>query len=332
MFALSAVASFANRVRHTPLAFFHRNPAEESWPRFLRQYLRPFRGRFTLLAVLLFGGIGLQLAGPQFIRSFIDTTTAHGLRGTLIVIALAALGAAVANELLSAAATFLGQDVGWAATNTIREDLALHLLRLDMSYHNSHTPGEFIERIDGDLTNLSNFFSILLLKVVGSACLLFGTLVLVWLADWRVGLALTLFVAVAFTVIAKMRTIAVPAGIEEREVSATFLGFLEERLAGVEDIRANGGGAYMMDRFYIAMRSWFARSVHAWTRRSSVWTVSTLLFALGMSLTLGLSAYLYIVAHAISLGTVYLFFQYTVLLEAPIDQITQQMQEYQKAL
>lgn len=306
--------------------------AAEPWGRFLRDYLRPFRGRFALLAVLLFGGIGFQLAGPQLIRAFIDTASAHGPQPRLLLIALAALGAAIVNELMAAAATFLGQDVGWAATNRIREDLALHLLRLDMSYHNTHTPGEFIERIDGDLTNLANFFSVVLLKVVGSALLLFGTLVLVWLADWRVGLTLTLFVALAFFVIVKMRKIAVPAGIEEREVSATFLGFLEERLAGVEDIRANGGGAYMMDRFYHAMRSWFTRSVHAWTRRSSVWTVSTLLFGLGMSLTLGLSAYLYVVAHSITLGTVYLFFQYTVLLEAPIEQITQQMQEYQKAL
>lgn len=329
MFALSAVAAFAQRRRPASTAG---DTGEESWLRFLWAYLRPFRGRFALLAVLLLGGIGLQLAGPQLIRAFIDTVTAHGAPATLIVIALAALGAAVANELMAAAATFLGQDVGWAATNRIREDLALHLLRLDMSYHNVHTPGEFIERIDGDLTNLSNFFSIVLLKVVGSALLLLGTLVLVWLADWRVGLALTLFVGVAFTVIIKMRAYAVPAGIEEREVSATFLGFLEERLAGVEDIRANGGGAFMMDRFYHAMRSWFNRSVHAWTRRSSIWTVSTLLFGLGMSLTLGVSAYLYVVAHAITLGTVYLFFQYTVLLEAPIEQITQQMQEYQKAL
>ena len=333
MSLLSAAATLARswRIRHRH-ATDSGEPSEESWARFLRDYLRPFRGRFALLAVLLFGGIALQLAGPQLIRMFIDKTAAHGPQPALLLIALAALGAAIVNELMAAAATFLGQDVGWAATNRIREDLALHLLRLDMSYHNTHTPGEFIERIDGDLTNLSNFFSVVLLKVVGSALLLFGTLLLVWLADWRVGLALTLFVAFAFAVIAKMRKIAVPAGIEEREVSATFLGFLEERLAGVEDIRANGGGAYMMDRFYHAMRSWFSRSVHAWTRRSSVWTVSTLLFGLGMSLTLGLSAYLYAVAHSITLGTVYLFFQYTVLLEAPIEQITQQMQEYQKAL
>jgi ABC-type multidrug transport system fused ATPase/permease subunit len=305
--------------------------ASAEWLRFLATYLRPFRGRFALLAVLLLGGIGLELLAPQLVRVFIDGATRHAAVGWLLGVALLALGAAVINQFTGAGATYFGQDVGWAATNLLREDLALHLLRQDMRYHNTHTPGELIERIDGDLSQLSTFFSILLIQVVGSAGLLLGTLALLFLADWRIGLALLLFVGVAFVVLARMRTVAVPAGIQEREVSATFLGFLEERLAGVEDIRANGGGAYVMDRFYLAMRRWFRDSVNAWTRRASLWTVTTLLFSLGMALTLGLSAYLYVVAHAITLGTVYLFFQYTVLLQGPVEQISQQMQEFQKA-
>ena len=331
---MSLVSSVYRRDTHehgTSGAERTRQAASASWARFLWAYLRPFAGRFTLLAALLFGGIGLQLLAPQLVRAFIDATAVHAAQSQLLTLALLALGAAIINQVATAAATYVGQDVGWAATNLLREDLAGHMLGLDMRYHNAHTPGEFIERIDGDLSNLSTFFSILILKVVGSACLLLGTLVLVWLADWRVGVALTLFVGAAFATIVKMRSVAVPAGIQEREVSATFLGFLEERLAGVEDIRVNGGGAYTMDRFYVAMRQWFSQSVSAWTRRSSIWTVTTLLFALGMALTLGLSAYLYLVAHLITLGTVYLFFQYTVMLEGPIEQITQQLQEFQKA-
>ena len=41
---------------------------------------------------------------------------------------------------------------GWPgkATNQLRHDLALHLLRLDLPFHKAHVPGELIERIDGD--------------------------------------------------------------------------------------------------------------------------------------------------------------------------------------
>ena len=36
-----------------------------------------------------------------------------------------------------------------------------------MGFHKDHTPGELIERIDGDVTALANFFSAFIIKVVG---------------------------------------------------------------------------------------------------------------------------------------------------------------------
>jgi ATP-binding cassette subfamily B protein len=54
------------------------------------------------------------------------------------------------------------------------------------------------------------------------------------------------------------------------------------------------------------------------------------LFAIGDAIALGLGVYLF-QAGAITLGTVYLFFQYTEILRDPLEQITQQMQELQKA-
>lgn len=307
-----------------------RGTTHDTWWSFLFTYLRPLWRRFLLLSVLLLGGIGLQLAGPQVAGTFIDTATAGGSLRTLTLLAVVYLALAVANQLATGFSAYLGQDVGWTATNRLREDLALHCLRLDMTFHNTHTPGELIERVDGDLTALSDFFSIVLIRVVGGGLLLLGTLVLLWRGDWRIGLALTLFVALMVGVLVGMRRVAIPAGVQERDSSALFLGFLEERLGGVEDLRVNGGGDYVMLRFYEAMRRWFHRGVHAWLRRSSIWTVTSLLFALGTALVLGMSAYLYF-QHSITLGQVYLFFQYTTLIQAPLEQITQQLQEVQKA-
>jgi ABC-type multidrug transport system fused ATPase/permease subunit len=55
-----------------------------------------------------------------------------------------------------------------------------------------------------------------------------------------------------------------------------------------------------------------------------------ILFATGYVLTLGLGISLHL-AGAITLGTVYLFYNYMAMLEAPLDQITQQLQEFQRA-
>ena len=65
-----------------------------------------------------------------------------------------------------------------------------HCLRLDMSFHNAHTPGEMIERVDGDVTALSNFFSTFAVQLVGNALLLVGVLILLYRETWWVGMAL----------------------------------------------------------------------------------------------------------------------------------------------
>src|SRR5215212_8826627 len=124
---------------------------------FLIQYLRPLGRQVALLAVLIFATIGLQLVNPQIIRYFIDTALKAGTAGAqtthLIWAALTFIAAALLLQGISVAATYVGEDIGWRATNNLRNDLALHCLSLDMTFHNNHTPGEMIERIDGDIVD-----------------------------------------------------------------------------------------------------------------------------------------------------------------------------------
>ncbi|MBN1582862.1 MAG: ABC transporter ATP-binding protein, partial [Anaerolineae bacterium] len=221
-------------------------PVRQYWD-LLVDYLRPQWPKVLVLTVLLLGGIGLQLINPQVMRRFIDTATqmaasvgdAAERTTQLRNMALLFIGLALVQQVVNVIATYLSASVGWTATNALRADLADHCLRLDMSFHNAHTPGEMIERLDGDVTALTNFFSQFVIQVFGSVLLLVGVLVLLYLEDWRVGVAFTVFAAIAFFVLLKFRNIAVPHWESAREASADLFGFLEERLAGTEDIRAS---------------------------------------------------------------------------------------------
>ncbi len=297
----------------------------------LRTYLRPEWPRFTALAILLMGGIALQLVGPQILSVFINTVSAGGAVTTLKWLGMVYLVVAGANLVVGVATTYLGQDVGWRTTNALRADLASHALRQDIAFHHLRTPGEFIERIDGDLTALANFFSVFIINVLGSALLLVGAIILIWLIDWRAGLALGGYVVLTLIALLVLRHFAVPAGVLERESSATFLGFLEERVAGIEDVRANGAGHYVLRRFYEVLRPWYHRSIGVWMRRSVIWSSTTMFFALGYTLMLGVAAALYF-DRAISLGAAYLLFQYTLMMQRPLDLLTQQFQELQRSL
>ena len=130
----------------------------------LWRYLLPHKRKMVLLFALLFVNIGLQLANPQILRHFIDTASSPA-PGELIWIAAFFAGTAVLGNIASGFAAYVGEDVAWSATNALRADLVRHTLGLDMTFHKMHTAGEMIERIDGDVTALSNFFSQFVVKV-----------------------------------------------------------------------------------------------------------------------------------------------------------------------
>ncbi|HEV2121262.1 MAG TPA: ABC transporter transmembrane domain-containing protein, partial [Chloroflexota bacterium] len=158
----------------------------------LGKYLRPQWRHVALLGVLLFASIGLQLTFPQILRRFIDAAQAGVDLGTLVGVALLYLGVAAAAQAITTGEAYIAANVGQVATNAMRSDLTLHCLRLDMAFHNTRTPGELIERIDGDVGTLGNFFSRFVVDVLGNVLLLAGVLILLWTIDWRLGLAFTL--------------------------------------------------------------------------------------------------------------------------------------------
>ncbi len=296
----------------------------------LGRYLGPHRGRAIILAVLLFGATGLQLANPQFLRTFVDAAQAGEPTRVLITAALVYLAVALVRRVLAIGAAYVGNDLGWRATNALRADLAEHCLSLDLPFHKSHTPGQLIERIDGDVLAMANFFSQFVVRIVGSALLLVGILIVLFIEDWRIGLSLTAFALTSLGVLAGLREHAVAESTAEREQSATLFGFIEERLTSIDDIRANGAGAYAMRRFYEVMRKFTDAAQMAWIKRSVVWLTSMALFNVGNVLAFGLGAALYL-SGAVTLGTAFLLTNYVAMLFHPIELLTQQLQDLQKA-
>ena len=176
----------------------------------LKNYLKPQWVRVLLLTLALFSAIGLRVANPQIIRRFLDAGQTGADSTQLLYAGALFLGFAILVQILSVTATYLGEVIGWNATNALRADLALHALKLDMTYHNTKTPGEMIERIDGDVVNLAIFFSQMVIQVIGSLLLMAGIIAVLAWEDWRVGLALAAFSALTLYALSKTRAMAIP--------------------------------------------------------------------------------------------------------------------------
>lgn len=294
------------------------------------RYLQPQAARVFLLALLLFGSIGLQLVNPQIVRRFIDAAQAGAALNALTQIALLFLSAALLKYAISLGVSYLSQTVGWTATNALRTDLAAHCLGLDMAFHNQHTPGELIERVDGDVGKLVRFFSQLVIQLFGNVLLLVGILLVLYWEDWRVGLAFTAFSAGAVLILATLRDFSTTYMQARQAANANLYGFLEERLGGVDDIRANGAIAYTINRLFGYEReAW--RTGHAATWRSALFgSITVVWFELGTVLALALGVWLF-QGNLISIGTVYLLYAYMRMVSDPLLEMSTEIQHLQEA-
>ena len=112
-------------------------------------YVAPQWRQASLLSALLAASIVLQLVNPQLLRFFIDSALAGASLQPLILAALAFIVVALATQLLSAAAQYVGQSLGWTATNALRADLTLHCLRLGASTIDELAGGRIVGTCSG---------------------------------------------------------------------------------------------------------------------------------------------------------------------------------------
>jgi len=296
----------------------------------LSSYLKPQKQHVFLLSAVLLLTIGLQLATPRVLRDFIDLALAGSAYAALFKKAVLFFALVLLTQLSSIVTTYFSERVAWTATNLLRVDLAEHCLHMDMSFHQKHPPGALIERVEGDVDALSNFFSQFLVQVLASIILLVGVLFMLFREDWRAGIGLSIFALLAIVIMMRVRTIGVPRWVALRQQSAEAFGFLGEVLNGTEDIRASGATAYFTRRFDDILRNWLPLRRQAVLAFSMIWSTTLMLFALGTCFAFGLGYSLWSIG-AISAGTVYLIFNYTELMRQPIEQLRVQAEDLQRA-
>ncbi|MFD0558179.1 ATP-binding cassette subfamily B protein [Stackebrandtia endophytica] len=296
----------------------------------LRQ-LRPGGGAIVALVVAILAATVLPLLAPQMTRLFVDGAIANEAVHTLTLLALAYLGLALAGQLVRMLTAWIASRIAWEGTNRLREHLAGHALSLDMPYHRQRTPGEMIERVDGDVAALAGFIVTFLLDVVASVLFLLGVIVVVFTVDPLIGGALTLFCLLAGFWMVKTQGLAVPAATEARQRSAELYGQLEERLAGAEDLRANGAGPHVVRRFYQGSARLYRADVRAEWIGGGLFAGTTVAFAIGTAIVLGLAVWSR-QADALTVGTTVLLFQYTQMVRVPFERLIENAQSYQRAL
>ncbi|WMJ85561.1 ABC transporter ATP-binding protein [Anaerocolumna sp. MB42-C2] len=296
----------------------------------LTKYLKNSKLQLFMLAIIMGGSIIIQLINPQIVSFFIDGIEKQKPMDTLFLTAGLFILSALVQQVLAVASTYFSQNIGWRATNALRLDLVKHCLGLDMTFFKEHQSGEIVERIDGDVTALFNFFSKLFVSFLNNIFLMTGIIVILMIQNTVVGIAFILFLLLAFGVMWKTQRGATYNFGKEREINAQFYGFLGEHIGCTEDIQTNGARNYVMSRFYGLLRNWLPVQLKAFLSGYKIWITLEGIFGMGNIMIFALGGYLWF-AGKISLGMVYLMINYIQLLEKPLEQLREQLLDIQKA-
>lgn len=299
--------------------------------RFLSRYLRPHWLRLSFLLVLLLIVAGLQLLAPRLIAQFMDDAFAGSPLEVLIPMALLFIFLAIMEQALSLLSVYFSTDIAWHATNALRQDLFAHILELDQGFHQEQSAGNMIERVDGDIDQLADFFSTMTVQLLGNGLLVIGILIFFFSQALEIGLIYVVFVIVTMLTMIKIRNISVKYWGASREASAQMYGYIEERAIGTEDIRSRGANEYSLNQLYRRTRALFHTIRLASLRGSMVFSVITALFSISVVLILVIGAFSY-AAGLISIGMLYLYYAYIQLLRQPLNQISSQLEYVQRAM
>jgi ABC-type multidrug transport system fused ATPase/permease subunit len=167
--------------------------------------------------------------------------------------------------------------------------------------------------------------------VLGSLLLLVGVLVVVWFQSTYAGVFLTAFALVALLVLVLVRRVSANAWERSRESSGLLFGFLEERLAGTQDIRSSGAEAYTLRGFYGHARDRLWRISRARQMDAIPWSTNAVIQLGAQGLAFAVPAVL-VQRGSISLGEAFALNFYAQLLIQPLDNVSHQVEALQQAI
>lgn len=293
--------------------------------------MKPHAGRWVAVLGLVALSAGALITGPLILRRVVDRAL-DGADATeirdlgLLFIAIATVGL-----IATVASVYAATVSAWRTTNVLRVRITRHVLRLDHEFHRTHTPGELISRVDGDVTSVSDFLGNVMVKALRSFVILIGAIGVLAVVAWPLAVAMLLFLVVGLVVMRIVRHRAIDESGAEMSANAALYGGIEERLNASEDLRASGAIAHAINRFLDESRD----VVETSERRSRAFMV--MWWAVQGTVTVGIVTSL--VASAIlvgdgtmTVGTALLLFQYVLLVSTPLEEIIHELETVQKAI
>ncbi len=214
---------------------------------------------------------------------------------------------------------------------TLRNAIFTKLQELPVAFFNQNKSGDLISRINNDTTKLNNFFSQSLIQLVSSVVLMLGTIVFIFIMNWRLALAAILPAVILFII-----TRAVSPWIKRKNVatlkqSGSLSAEVQQGLDNFKVTVAFNRRDYLRSNFAAANETNFATAVDSGIANNLFTPLYGLFAHIAQLAVLGYGIYL-ITTGAITIGVLVSFLAYVIQFYNPLRQLAAIWASFQIAL
>jgi ATP-binding cassette, subfamily B, bacterial MsbA len=227
----------------------HAFTTRELFGRFWRGYLRPhFPLMMLAFVVMAIEGSTLGLLS-YMLEPLFDEVFAPGGSAALVWVGLAILALFLLRAVTSILGRWLLARVNQSSTGAMQADLVHHVLTLDASFFQEHSPGKLIERVQGDTIAAQGAATLLIGGVGRDLVALAGLFVVaisidpLWTVAALIGAPLLLFPAFV------LRRYLRRKALYTREQSGLRATRLDEIFHGIQAVKLNRLESYQAERF-----------------------------------------------------------------------------------
>ena len=296
----------------------------------LLPYLRPFRTRVIIAAVLMLIATGSAIATPYFLQLAIDGPIAHKQLSGLVVLAVIFVAVQATNWLSAYGQTYLMTYAGQWALYQLSEDVFWHLQMLPIGFYDRNETGRIMSRAQNDISVLQQLLSSGMLGIIASSLTTFGTVLILFTLNWQLAALVFLTLPLMLVIIYFWQKLARSSFMRTRATISLVNASLQENVSGVRIIQSLTREDTNKQRFGNLNRQNLEANLGAARVSAIMQPIVELVNAIGIGMVIIAGGSL-VLSHNLTIGALVSFTVYTNRMFDPIGQVMQQYSTLQRS-
>lgn len=289
-------------------------------PNWFKNMLLQYKFRLCSLFFLLVSVGILDMITPIILQRFIDHVATNAAVWVLIRLAITFLVIALLNYLLKVLNSYYSNKITWGICEEIRVSCLKRMKQYDRAFEQQYSVGKLADYLTNDISEINNFITRTLLPTIIDVVTMLAIIVVVIKESVILGSLFVVYFSFAAFIIYKTQNKKSTVLGEERKVESEISSVINEIVLARKELQAMHAVNAFTKKLQTSMDGLFPFKLASQKYIYTIWIISLFFISFSNVLAIGVGGALYITG-IVSLGTVYLVYNYSQQLKQPLETI-----------